>query len=190
MPLKLIVGLGNPGDKYAETRHNAGAWFVENLAQRFSVSMKQEDKFFGLLGRFQTEKHDCRLLIPSTFMNLSGQSVFAAALFYKILPHEILIVHDEIDLDVGAIRLKEGGGHGGHNGLRDIIPRITADFWRLRVGVGHPGSRDEVVNYVLHKPGKADRELIDHGLEKAESFIDQMLDGDMQKVMNKLHRRL
>ena len=188
MPLKLIVGLGNPGDKYAKTRHNAGAWFVENLAQRFALTLNHEDKFFGFMARVQMPEHDFRLLIPTTFMNLSGQSVLTAASFYKILPHEILIAHDDLDLDPGTVRLKHGGGHGGHNGLRDIIPRITADFWRLRIGIGHPGSRDEVVNFVLHQPGKDEKIKIDESIERAESYFDQMLNDNMQKVMNSLHR--
>ena len=188
MSIKLIVGLCNPGDKYAQTRHNAGAWFVENLARRFAVSMHMEDKFFGLVGRYQQDGHDCRLLLPTTFMNNSGNAVQAVALFYKILPHEILVCHDELDLPAGTVRLKQGGGHGGHNGLRDIMPRITPDFWRLRVGIGHPGSREEVLHYVLHSPSQSDRQLIDASLEKVESDITHILSGDMQKVMNHLHR--
>ena len=193
MALQLIVGLANPGDEYARTRHNAGAWFVENLARRFSIQLREEAKFEGFLGRIQgnVEKVgqvDCRLLIPTTYMNCSGRSISAALSFFKIPLTDVLIVHDEIDLPVGATRLKFGGGHGGHNGLRDIISAVGDNFWRLRVGVGHPGTKEQVVGYVLHAPSKEERAVIDENLAKVESYLPDILTGNISNAMVYLNR--
>jgi PTH1 family peptidyl-tRNA hydrolase len=195
MALQLIVGLANPGDEYAKTRHNAGAWFVENLARRFSIELRQEAKFEGYLGRIQgnfekisPNNIDCRLLIPTTYMNSSGRSISAVLSFFKIPLDEILIVHDEIDLPVGVSRFKFGGGHGGHNGLRDIISAMGGNFWRLRVGVGHPGHKDQVVGYVLHAPSKEERTLIDDSLLNVESHLPEIFTGKIANAMGYLNR--
>ena len=149
--IKLIVGLGNPGPQYSQTRHNAGAWFVGALSRDYNIPLNLETKFFGHSGRGLIDGKDCRLLIPNTFMNLSGKAVGALATFYKILPDEILVAHDELDIDPGLVKLKKSGGHGGHNGLRDIISALgnNKNFYRLRIGIGHPGNAKLVSNYVL-----------------------------------------
>ena len=156
--IKLIVGLGNPGPQYEQTRHNAGAWYVNALAHDYSIPLQLETKFFGHVGRGMIGNSDCRLLIPNTFMNLSGKAVGALATFYKILPDEILVAHDELDIDPGTVKLKQSGGHGGHNGLRDIISALAnnRDFYRLRIGIGHPGNKSQVTNATAKaiKPGK------------------------------------
>lgn len=186
----LIVGLGNPGPDYEDTRHNAGAWFVSKLAESIHLSLRNNIKFHGLHGTAKLHDHDCHFLIPTTFMNLSGQSVSALANYYKIPPHAILIAHDEIDLAVGDIRLKMDGGHGGHNGLRDIISHLgTNKFHRLRIGVGHPGNSDDVVDYVLTRPRKSEREQIDTALQDATHILPHLLDGHFQKAMQELHTR-
>lgn len=160
---RLIVGLGNPGAEYENTRHNLGFWFVDRLAADLKVSMSPQGKFHGIVGR----NGDQWLLKPTTFMNRSGLSVLAVANFYKILPDEILVVHDELDLPPGAIRVKQGGGNGGHNGLKDIQAHLGfPDFWRLRLGIGHPGDRNEVINYVLKPPRREELELIDRALDR------------------------
>lgn len=188
MSIKLIVGLGNPGAEYQETRHNAGAWLVESLAQQEHVTLCYETKFTGHTGIFQLSDLDCRLLIPGTFMNLSGKAVRAIAEFYKIAPSEILVAHDELDLPVGIVRLKHGGGHGGHNGLRDIITQLhTNDFYRLRVGIAHPGERHLVLDYVLHRPSRDDKQQIDDAIANAINIIPELLKGQMDKAMQKLH---
>jgi PTH1 family peptidyl-tRNA hydrolase len=188
MSIKLIVGLGNPGAEYAETRHNAGAWLVEFLAQQENVSLRYETKFTGSTGIFQLSDCDCRLLIPDTFMNLSGKAVRAIAEFYKFAPSEILVVHDELDLPVGTVRLKHGGGHGGHNGLRDIIAQLHShDFYRMRLGIAHPGERHLVLDYVLHRPSRDDKQLIDDAIANAINVIPELLKGQMDKAMQKLH---
>ncbi len=189
-PIRAVVGLGNPGPKYADTRHNAGFWFVDRLAGRFGAVLRPESKFAGELGRIQVGGRDCWLLKPSTFMNRSGQSVAALARFYKLEPEEILVVHDEIDLPPGEVRLKRGGGHGGHNGLRDIIPALgSKDFMRLRVGVGHPGHKDAVVDYVLGRPSKAEQDAIEAALDRAEARIEDLISGDIAAAMNALHAK-
>ena len=160
MTIKLIVGLGNPGDKYHGTRHNAGADFARALASRENVSLKSESKFLGESGRWQSGRTDLRLLVPNTYMNRSGNAVAAIASFYKIEPGEILVAHDELDFDPGVVRIKDGGGHGGHNGLRDIHRVIGPDYRRLRIGIGHPGNARDVSNYVLKQPSAQDRKLI------------------------------
>lgn len=188
--VQLIVGLGNPGAEYEKTRHNAGAWFVTELANRCNANLRRETKFQGYHCLANLNGKDFHLLIPTTYMNLSGQSVKAVASFYKITPEQILIAHDEIDLPAGEIRLKFDGGHGGHNGLRDIISHLnTNKFNRLRIGVGHPGESKLVHDYVLNPPKKAERELIDNALQDAERALPLMLSGEMQKAMQELHTK-
>ena len=185
----LIVGLGNPGSEYRGTRHNAGADFVEALAREAGCTLQTDSKFFGLTGRANVAGHDLRLLIPTTFMNRSGQSVAAIARFYKISPEQILIAHDELDIPAGSARLKEGGGHGGHNGLRDIVPALgnNSGFHRLRIGIGHPGHASRVSGYVLSAPSADDRSKIDASIEEALSALPLLLDGDDTKAMTRLH---
>ncbi|BCO32861.1 peptidyl-tRNA hydrolase [Thiohalobacter sp. COW1] len=186
----LIVGLGNPGAKYDQTRHNAGFWFLDGLARRFHCTLNPENRFQGEAGRCDIDGADCRLLKPTTFMNRSGQSVAALAGFFKIPPEAILVVHDELDLEPGTVRLKRGGGHGGHNGLRDLIGALgSREFLRLRVGIGHPGHRDDVVNYVLNKPSSDDRIAIDAAIESALLEVPRIVNGDLEAAMNALHRR-
>lgn len=186
--IMLIVGLGNPGAEYEHTRHNAGAWFVSALAQDANISMRLNPKFHGLHGIAKVKGHECHLLIPTTFMNLSGKSVQAIASYYKI-PHEaVLVAHDEIDIPVGDIRLKFSGGHGGHNGLRDITNHLNSkDFYRLRIGVGRPKDSNDVVNYVLVPPKKAERVLIETAMREAEEILPLVMEGEFQKAMHVLH---
>lgn len=188
--IDLIVGLGNPGQQYEDTRHNAGAWFVERLAHRSNTPLKQDSKYQGLTGRATIDGHDVRLLIPQTFMNLSGQPVAAFANFFKIPAEKILVAHDELDLDPGVIRLKQGGGHGGHNGLRDIISKLgnNKNFARLRIGIGHPGNASQVSGFVLSKAPQKERELIDDAIDEALSHAADIVAGNAEKTMNKLHR--
>ncbi|MBK9325597.1 MAG: aminoacyl-tRNA hydrolase [Hydrogenophilales bacterium] len=164
--IRLIVGLGNPGREYADTRHNAGFWFCERLADRLGVSLSVESRFHGLVGHGRQQA--VWLLLPQTFMNRSGQAVGALARFHRVAPAEILVVHDELDIPPGQLRLKFGGGLGGHNGLKDITAHLgTQDYWRLRIGIGHPGDRNEVVNYVLKPPRREERDDIDAALDRA-----------------------
>lgn len=188
-PIRAIVGLGNPGPQYEQTLHNAGFWFVDRLARRYGGQFRPEAKFFGEACKVLIDGRDIWLLKPTTYMNRSGRSVSALTNFYKVAPAELLVVHDEIDLPPGDIRLKVGGGHGGHNGLRDIIPAVGKDFVRLRVGVGHPGHKDRVADYVLGRAGKADQEAIDASLDDAERVIEQVVAGELALAMNDLHRR-
>lgn len=185
--LSLIVGLGNPGSEYAQTRHNAGFWYVEELAKRYNISLKNDPKFFGFSGRGSIEGQDVRLLLPMTFMNRSGQSVAPYAKFYQIPAQEVLIAHDELDMPAGVIRLKTGGGHGGHNGLRDIVPHIGADFHRLRIGIGHPGHRDKVTAHVLGKAPAAEQTLYDNALHEALKHTADLVNGQVAKAMNQLN---
>lgn len=186
--IRLIVGLGNPGPDYEKTRHNAGAWLIEQLTHAEKLKLHTEIKFKGRLAKLVLDDQECWLLIPNTFMNLSGQSVSAVAKFYKINPAEILVAHDELDFPPGVIRLKKGGGVGGHNGLKDIAAHLqTPDFYRLRIGIGHPGDRDAVLNYVLGIPSKNDVKLIHSTIERALPFIPDLVKGDMAKVMQYLH---
>lgn len=187
--VSLIVGLGNPGDEYRGTRHNAGADFVEALARQGSTTLQAQSKFAGLAGRMTLAGHDLRLLIPTTFMNRSGQAVAAMASFYKIPPQEILVAHDELDIPPGQARFKRAGGHGGHNGLRDIIPALgnARDFYRLRIGIGHPGSAAQVTGYVLGRPAATDRERIEAASAEAIAALPLLLDGDEVKAMTRLH---
>lgn len=186
--VKLIVGLGNPGGQYEQTRHNAGFWFVEDVARQFNVQFRPETKFLGEAARVQSNGLDVWLLKPMTFMNRSGQSIQALAKFYKMTAEEILVVHDELDLAPGVARLKASGGHGGHNGLRDTIAALgTKEFKRLRLGIGHPGDRNQVVDYVLKAPSKTDRALIDDAIYDATRVLPDLLNDDMARAMNQLH---
>jgi PTH1 family peptidyl-tRNA hydrolase len=184
MPIKLIVGLGNPGREYEATRHNAGFWLLKRFAAARRLELKTERRYFGRVA----SDDGCWLLEPGTFMNDSGKSVVALALFYKMLPDEILVLHDEIDFPPGTVKMKLGGGVAGHNGLKSIAARLgSQDFWRLRIGVGHPGDKSLVPDYVLKKPSKADREAIEATLERALDVLPLCVSGDMQAAMLKLH---
>lgn len=187
--IRLLVGLANPGAEYAKTRHNAGAWVVEELARAHNISLREESKYFGQTGRIQANGHDLRLLIPSTFMNLSGKSVAALANFYQIKPEEILVAHDELDLPPGVAKLKKGGGHGGHNGLRDIISKMgnNKDFYRLRVGIGHPGDKNKVSGFVLGKAPAKEQDNIDAAVDEAVRCMDVLLKDGLNKAQNRLH---
>ena len=181
---RLIVGLGNPGPEYEATRHNVGFWFVDQLADKLKASLAPQAKFFGKAARVG----ETWLLQPTTFMNRSGQAVAALANFYKIAPAEILVIHDELDLPPGGIRLKQGGGNGGHNGLKDIQAHLTTpDFWRLRLGIGHPGERNEVVNYVLKAPRREERELIDPAIDRCLLAWPKLGAGDYEAAQRVLH---
>ncbi|UCX03791.1 aminoacyl-tRNA hydrolase [Shewanella glacialimarina] len=187
--IKLIVGLANPGAEYAQTRHNAGAWYVEELARIFNVPLVPESKYFGFSARVTINHRDVRLLIPTTFMNLSGKSVAALANFFRILPEEILVAHDELDMPPGVAKFKLGGGHGGHNGLKDIISSLANDkgFYRLRIGIGHPGDKNKVSGYVLGKAPATEQELIVAAIDEAVRATDILYKEDMVKAMNRLH---
>jgi len=188
MAIKLIIGLRNPGSAYEATRHNAGAWFVEALASKYQANFKSDKKLHAEITSIETDKQACRLLLPLTFMNHSGQPTREASQFYRLTPEEILVVHDELDLPAGRIKLKTGGGHGGHNGLRDICTQLgSSAFHRLRVGIGHPGHKDQVLNYVLGKPQLHDRELILSAIDKAIASIPKALVGSINLAMNEIN---
>jgi len=189
-PVQLIVGLGNPGPKYEQTRHNVGFVFVDELARSKGASFKLENKFHGDVCKLSLAGHDIWLLKPNTFMNLSGKSVAALARFYKIAPESMLVVHDELDIPPGQLRLKQGGGHGGHNGLRDMITQLVSkEFIRLRVGIGHPGQSRDVSNYVLGKAPRDEQIEIDAAIDEALHTLPQIIDGELQAAMNHLHSR-
>ena len=187
--IELIVGLGNPGRQYEDTRHNAGAWFVERLAKQYGGGLNNDSKYNGLSARVNIKGHDVRLLVPSTFMNLSGQSVAPFANFFKIPIARILVAHDELDLPPGTAKLKQGGGHGGHNGLRDIISKLgnNKNFCRLRIGIGHPGSADKVSGFVLSKAPKSEQQWIDEAIDEALRYVPDVVEGSANKAMNRLH---
>ena len=185
--LSLIVGLGNPGKEYAQTRHNAGFWFVERLAEAYGISLKADPKFYGISGRGNIEGQDVRLLLPTTFMNASGKSVVPFAKFYQVAPETMLIAHDELDMNPGVIRLKTGGGHGGHNGLRDIVPHLGSNFHRMRIGIGHPGSKERVSGHVLSKASSSEQDLMDDAIAHALSRIQLLVNGDIQQAMNQIN---
>ncbi|MGS2724785.1 aminoacyl-tRNA hydrolase [Porticoccus sp. GXU_MW_L64] len=187
--VELIVGLGNPGPKYDRTRHNAGADFVVELARQCGVALKPESKFFGDTARVRIGNRDVRLLIPTTFMNRSGQAIGAMARFYQIAPQAILVVHDELDLPPGTARFKNGGGHGGHNGLRDTIQALgnSREFARLRIGIGHPGNAKDVINYVLCKASKSDQQHIDGSIDNALRSLPLAVEGKWELAMTELH---
>lgn len=189
MPLRLVVGLGNPGPTYARTRHNAGFAFIEELARRTGASLRPERRHQGELGQVRIGAQELWLLRPMTYMNLSGAAVHSVTSFYKIPPEEVLVAHDELDFPPGVVRLKHGGGAGGHNGLRDIMARLGDSFWRLRVGIGHPGDRAAVLSYVLGRPFATEAELIEDALRAAVDVLPVMLVEGAQKAMNQLHSR-
>ena len=187
-PLRLIVGLGNPGAEYSETRHNAGFWFCERLADQLGVRFSHESRFHGLVAN--AREAGAWLLMPQTFMNRSGQAVGALARFYRIEPSEILVVHDELDIPPGQLRLKFGGGLGGHNGLKDTSAHLnTNDYWRLRIGIGHPGNRNEVVSYVLKPPRRDEQRDIDEAIDKALALWPQLARGELNATATKLNAR-
>lgn len=190
-PVKLIVGLGNPGQEYDRTRHNAGADFVFELARQYGVTLSPDNKLSGLTGRALIGNRDVRLLIPTTFMNRSGQSVGAIANFFKIEPEAMLVAHDELDLAPGVARLKVGGGHGGHNGLRDIISALgnNKNFQRLRIGIGHPGHASQVSGYVLKRAPQAEQQLIDDAIADSLRQIKAIVSGDLEAAMRELHTK-
>jgi len=185
--IDLIVGLGNPGANYEPTRHNAGFWFVEEIARLKGAHFRPESKFSGEACKVTIENRDIWLLKPDTFMNRSGQAVQKLASFYKIPVENILVAHDEIDLDPGTTRLKSSGGHGGHNGLRDIIAHLGKDFHRLRIGVGHPGSKDQVVDFVLHRPAKDEQIAIEASMDDALRVLPLLAEGSWEKAVHRLH---
>jgi PTH1 family peptidyl-tRNA hydrolase len=188
--IRLFVGLGNPGPEYAETRHNAGFWFIDAVARELKTSLAPERSYFGMVARVNQREGPVWLLQPMTFMNLSGKSVSALARFFKIAPGEILVAHDELDLLPGQIKMKIGGSHAGHNGLKDIQAQLgSADFWRLRLGIGHPGVKAEVVGYVLRRPPPSEREAIDKAIGQGVGALDLLIEGAMDQAMLKVHSR-
>ncbi|HAG61568.1 MAG TPA: aminoacyl-tRNA hydrolase [Coxiellaceae bacterium] len=187
-PIQLIVGLGNPGQQYENTRHNAGAWLIKQLANQHNTPLKNESKFSGSIAKIQINSQSCWLLKPSTYMNHNGQSIAAIARFYKIPAESILIAHDELDFSAGTIRIKQGGGHGGHNGLRDTITSLgSKNFLRLRIGIGHPGQPDDVSPYVLSTPSKHDKQLIQEAIDEGLSILEPLIIGNTEQAMHQLH---
>lgn len=187
-PIACLVGLGNPGPKYEDTRHNVGFWLVDRLARRYGAVMRAENKFGGEIARIRTPVGECWLLKPMTYMNNSGRAVSALAKFYKIPLAQILVAHDELDMAPGIMRIKQGGGHGGHNGLRDIVSAMGGkDFPRVRIGIGHPGHKDAVSDYVLSRPYKAEQELIERGLDEVERHWESIQGGDLARAMQEIH---
>lgn len=188
--VKLLVGLGNPGAEYERTRHNAGFWWIDRLCEREHLQLRAERKFHGLVARYDGSDADLWLLEPQTFMNASGRAVAALAQFYKVAVEEILVVHDELDLPPGAIRFKQGGGHAGHNGLRDMLAQLgSGDFWRLRVGIGHPGDKAEVINYVLNAPRSEERTAIDEAIARSLEVFPLIAKGELTAATMKLHTK-
>jgi len=186
--IRLIVGLGNPGEKYERTRHNAGYWWIDAIAERKRAAWKRETKFSGLVARVEEDGREFVLLKPSTYMNESGRSVSALMRFFKILPGEMLVVHDELDLPPGAVKMKRGGGTGGHNGLTDIAEAIDSkDFWRLRIGIGHPGNKDDVPDYVLERARRAEQDAIDPPFERSLELVQRIAAGRLQDAVTWLH---
>jgi len=191
MTIRLLVGLGNPGPEYDASRHNAGFWWVDAAAAKLGARLAFDRSFHGLLARVTRPGGEVLWLVePQTYMNLSGKSVAALARFYKIAPAEILVVHDELDLLPGQVKLKLGGSHAGHNGLKDIVAQLgSADFWRLRVGIGHPGVKAEVIHYVLKKPSQEHREAIDVCMARTLDALELLLAGEMERAMMKVHAK-
>ena len=188
--IRLVVGLGNPGPEYEATRHNAGFWWLDAAARRLGATLAPQRSYFGLAAKASTAHGVVWLLQPMTYMNLSGKSVAALARFFKIAPQEILVAHDELDLMPGQVKIKCGGGHAGHNGLRDIHAQLgSADYWRLRLGIGHPGVKAEVVDYVLRKPAPEQRELIEQTIARSVDSLDLLLAGEMERAMMKVHAK-
>ena len=189
LPLRIIVGLGNPGPEHQVTRHNAGFWFVDLLARRHGGEFRDYRKYSGETARVTLEGQELILLKPTTYMNRSGLSVRQISDFYKIAPDDILVAHDELDLPVGSVRLKNGGGHGGHNGLRDTIAHIGENFWRLRLGIGHPGIKAEVIDYVLTRAPRVEEDLILEAVNTAADSVPLILEQGAERAMTKLHSR-
>jgi len=186
--IKLIVGLGNPGKDYQAHRHNVGFWFIESLANNLNSKFNSQSKFFGETAICLIGTNKVRLLKPKTFMNNSGQSLKALSSYYNIEPEAILVIHDDLDLTPGSVKIKMGGGHGGHNGLKDTIKALdTNEFYRLRLGIGHPGSKNEVVDFVLHPPGKTDLALIEQAIKEAMDVIEHLVIGNIEQAMKQLH---
>ena len=187
--IKLIVGLANPGAEYAQTRHNAGAWYVDLLAQRHNQQLKEESKFFGSTARLNLAGTDVRLLVTTTFMNLSGKAVLAMANFYRIELNEILVAHDELDLPPGVAKIKLGGGNGGHNGLKDIQNKFgnNPNFYRLRIGIGHPGDKNKVVGFVLGKPPASEQKMIDEAIDESLRCTEMLMKDGLEKTVQRLH---
>ncbi len=186
--MRLLVGLGNPGPEYEATRHNAGFWWLDAVARELKATLRSERGYHGLVARVNRDDGPVWLLAPQTYMNLSGKSVAALARFFKIAPHEILVAHDELDLPPGEMKLKQGGGHAGHNGLRDLHAQLGApDYWRLRLGIGHPGVKTEVANYVLGRPIAADRDAIEASIARSLTALEALLAGDMARATMRLH---
>jgi PTH1 family peptidyl-tRNA hydrolase len=189
--IRMIVGLGNYGAEYEATRHNAGYWLVDSIARRQGARFSSERRFHGDVARVRLAGRDIWLLKPTTYMNRSGNAVVALALYYKILPTEILVAHDELDLPPGSVKLKRGGGTAGHNGLKDTQARLTtADFWRLRIGIGHPRSlqlEQDVVDFVLHPPRRDEQVLIDEAVDRAQGIVELLAAGEFESAMLKLH---
>jgi len=186
--IKLFVGLGNPGAEYEDTRHNAGFWWIDALARELNVNLVPDKSYFGKVAKAQFKGQTVWFLEPQTFMNLSGKSVGALAKFFKINPQEILVAHDELDVVPGQAKLKFGGSHAGHNGLRDIHAQLgTGDYWRLRLGIGHPGVKAEVIHWVLKKPMAEQRKLIDESIARSVLAADMLMQGDMEKAMVQIH---
>ncbi len=189
MSIQLIVGLGNPGPEYSKTRHNAGVWFVEELAKRFNISLRAEKKYFGLYGKGEIAGQLVHLLIPTTFMNRSGKAVAPLVNFFKIPVENILVAHDELDMEPGICKIKLGGGHGGHNGLRDIIASLAnnKNFYRLRIGIGHPGHKDKVTGHVLGKAPANEQQRIEQAIDEATRCIELWQKDDLKKAQHRLH---
>jgi len=188
--IRLLVGLGNPGPEYEATRHNAGFWWLDEVARSLRATLTPERSYHGLVARVNRPEGPIWLLEPMTFMNLSGKSVAALARFFKIEPDEILIAHDELDLMPGQVKIKLGGSHAGHNGLKDIHAQLgSGDYWRLRLGIGHPGVKAEVINYVLRRPPLEEREAIEKCIAQSLTALDLLLDGDMERAMMKIHAK-
>ncbi|OJU89828.1 MAG: aminoacyl-tRNA hydrolase [Burkholderiales bacterium 66-5] len=186
--IRLFVGLGNPGPEYEATRHNVGFWWVDQLARQLKLHLMPERGYFGLVARANVQGKPVWLLQPQTFMNTSGKSVAALARFYKIAPEEILVVHDELDFSPGQVRLKRGGSHGGHNGLRDIHAQLgSSDYWRLRLGIGHPGTKAEVIHWVLGRPAPDDRRQIEGAMDHALTALPELLEGAMDKATQRIN---
>ena len=189
--IKLFVGLGNPGQEYQSTRHNAGFWWLDALARELKVTLSTDKAFHGHVGRTMVQGQNVWLLKPQTFMNLSGRSVAALARFYKIAPEEILVAHDELDIVPGQLKLKRGGSHAGHNGLRDIHEQLgSADYWRLRLGIGHPGVKSEVIHWVLQKPMVAHKEAIEACIDRSLQAVPLLLAGEMARATMLLHTKV
>lgn len=186
--IRLFVGLGNPGNEYEDTRHNAGFWYIDALARRLGVHLQPDRAYHGLVARANTPQGPVWLLQPHTYMNLSGKAVAALARFFKVQPEEVLVAHDELDLLPGQVKLKKGGGHAGHNGLRDIHAQLgSPDHWRLRLGIGHPGVKHEVAAYVLRKPPQAEREALEKCIAQSMDATECFLLGDMEAAIKRIH---